>query len=205
MSTDQRVFIVDDDEAVRESLGALLESHGFSVETYPSALHFLAKCPRTASGCLLADVRMPDMDGLELQEKAAADYPDLGVVIITGHGDVPIAVRAMKAGAIDFIEKPFLEAVIVESVSRAIEHAAQARRHSIDAPAAMARLQLLTPREREVLDGLVAGLPNKTIGFDLGISARTVEIHRARVMEKMQVRSLSALVRTAIAAKILPD
>ena len=111
----------------------------------------------------------------------------------------------MKAGAIDFIEKPFLEAVIVESVSRAIEHAAQARRHSIDAPAAMARLQLLTPREREVLDGLVAGLPNKTIGFDLGISARTVEIHRARVMEKMQVRSLSALVRTAIAAKILPD
>jgi two-component system response regulator FixJ len=204
MSIEHKVFIVDDDEAVRESLGALLASHGFDVVTFPSALHFLAKCERTISGCLLADVRMPEMDGLELQEKVAADYPDLGVVIITGHGDVPIAVRAMKAGAIDFIEKPFLEDMIVESVRRAIEHAAQTQRHHMDTPAAIARLKLLTPREREVLDGLVAGLPNKTIGYDLGISARTVEIHRARVMEKMQVRSLSALVRSAIAANIVP-
>lgn len=204
MEPEACVFIVDDDDAARESLDALLTSHGFSVTTFPSALHFLAKCDRAASGCLIADVRMPEMDGLELQEKVAADYPDLAVIIITGHGDVPIAVRAMKAGAVDFIEKPFLEDAIVESVTRAIEHAAQSRSHFIDGDAATMRLQLLTPREREVLEGLVAGLPNKTIGYDLGISGRTVEIHRARVMEKMQAKSLSALVRMAIAARILP-
>jgi two-component system, LuxR family, response regulator FixJ len=204
MEAETKVFVVDDDDAARESLGALLASHGYSVVTFPSALHFLAKADRNVGGCLIADVRMPEMDGLELQEKAAADFPDLAVIIITGHGDVPIAVRAMKAGAVDFIEKPFLEDVIVESVGRAIEHAAQSRSHFLDTGAAMSRLQLLTPREREVLDGLVAGLPNKTIGYDLGISARTVEIHRARVMEKMQARSLSALVRLAIAARIMP-
>jgi two-component system response regulator FixJ len=204
MSSESAVFVVDDDDAARESLGALLESHGFSVTTFPSALHFLAKCDRNAGGCLVADVRMPEMDGLELQEKVAADFPDLGVIIITGHGDVPIAVRAMKAGAVDFIEKPFLEDVIVESVGRAIAHVAQNRSSYIDTSAAMARLELLTPREREVLTGLVAGLPNKTIGYDLGISARTVEIHRARVMEKMQAKSLSTLVRIAIAARIMP-
>ncbi|MDB5397590.1 MAG: response regulator receiver protein [Rhodospirillales bacterium] len=205
MSTEPNVFIVDDDDAVRESLGALLESHGFTVVTFPSALHFLARCDRAASGCLVADVRMPDMDGLELQEKVAADFPDLGVVIITGHGDVPIAVRAMKAGAVDFVEKPFLEDLILETVRQAIEHAARSRRHHFDITLAMPRLALLTPREREILDALVAGMPNKTIGYDLGISARTVEIHRARVMEKMQVRSLSALVRIAIAAGIVPS
>lgn len=204
MSSESAVFVVDDDDAARESLGALLEAHGFTVATFPSALHFLAKCDRNASGCLVADVRMSEMDGLELQEKVAADFPDLGVIIITGHGDVPIAVRAMKAGAVDFIEKPFLEDIIVESVERAIAHVAQNRSSYIDTNAAMARLELLTPRERQVLTGLVAGLPNKTIGYDLGISARTVEIHRARVMEKMQARSLSTLVRIAIAARIMP-
>jgi two-component system response regulator FixJ len=122
---------------------------------------------------------------------------------MTGHGDVPIAVRAMKAGAVDFVEKPFTEDIIVEIVCRAIEQAALSRRHHSDTTAAVARLALLTPREREVLEGLVAGLPNKTIGYDLGISARTVEIHRARVMEKMQVRSLSALVRLAMAAGVM--
>ncbi len=203
MSSEQHVYIVDDDDSVRESLAALLESYDFTVTTFPSALHFLAKCDRTVSGCLLADVRMPEMDGLELQEKVAASYPDLAVVIITGHGDVPVAVRAMKAGAIDFIEKPFLEDVMVETVRRAIDQVAHSRRHHTDVAAATARLDLLTPREREVLGGLVAGLPNKTIGYDLGISARTVEIHRARVMEKMQVRSLSALVRLALAAGIV--
>jgi two-component system response regulator FixJ len=204
MSTEHKVFIVDDDDAVRDSLGGLLESHGFSIVKFPSALHFLARCDRTASGCLLADVRMPDMDGLELQEKVAADFPDLAVVIMTGHGDVPIAVRAMKAGAIDFLEKPFLEDVFIETIQRALEHAAHALRQGSDIGAGASRLALLTPREREVLEGLVSGLANKAIGYDLGISARTVEIHRARVMEKMQVRSLSALVRSAIAANILP-
>ncbi len=204
MSADQTVFIVDDDDAVRESLSALLESNGFTTLTFPSALHFLARCDRRANGCLLADVRMPEMDGLELQERVAAEFPDLAVIIITGHGDVPIAVRAMKAGANDFIEKPFDEETIVGAVRRALEQAAHTQRHGADSTAAAARLELLTPREREVLQWVVAGLPNKTIGYDLGISARTVEIHRARVMEKMQVRSLSALVRMALAAGVVP-
>lgn len=202
MSVEQKVFIVDDDEAVRESLGALLESHGFKAVAFGSALDFLTKCDRAAVGCLIADVRMPDMDGLELQEKVAVEFPDLAVVIITGHGDVPIAVRAMKAGAVDFIEKPFAEEFIVETVRRAIDQVAQSRHQASDTAAAIARLELLTPREREVLEGLVAGLPNKTIGYDLGISPRTVEIHRARVMDKMQARSLSSLVRVALAAGI---
>jgi two-component system response regulator FixJ len=204
METEQRVFIVDDDEAVRESLAALLISYGYSTVTFPSALHFLARGDREASGCLIADVRMPDMDGLELQEKVALDFPNLAVVIITGHGDVPVAVRAMKAGAVDFVEKPFGEETILETVRNALAQAVKAKRQPTDSGDGVARLDQLTPREREVLEGLVAGLPNKTIAYDLGISARTVEVHRARVMEKMQVRSLSALVRIAITAGIEP-
>jgi two-component system response regulator FixJ len=204
MTPEQQVLIVDDDEAVRESLAALLVSYGYAVTTFPSALHFLARCDRSASGCLIADVRMPEMDGLELQEKVGSDFPNLAVVIITGHGDVPIAVRAMKAGAVDFIEKPFTEETITETVKSALEQAARTRRQPGDPADGAARLDQLTPREREVLDGLVAGLPNKTIAYELGISARTVEVHRARVMEKMQARSLSALVRIALAAGVAP-
>ena len=203
MSDELGVYIVDDDDAVRESLGALLESHGFNIKTFGSAGDFLAQCGVGAAGCVLADVRMPGMDGLELQEKIALNFPDIAVIIITGHGDVPIAVRAMKGGAVDFVEKPFAEYLILESVRRALAQTSQARKQASDAIAATARLQLLTAREREVLDGLVAGLPNKTIGYDLGISSRTVEIHRARVMEKMQANSLSSLVRLAIAAGAL--
>ena len=196
------VFIVDDDEAVRESLAALLDSCGYRATAYRSAREFLAACPADASGCLLADVRMPDMDGLELQERVAAERPGLAVVIMTGHGEVPIAVRAMKAGAIDFIEKPFAEEVIIACVERAATHSKTARRKNSEVEAISGRLELLTPRERDVLDGLVKGLPNKTIAYDLGISPRTVEIHRARVMEKMQANSLSELVRMALAAGI---
>src|ERR1700751_48122 len=128
MKPEQQVLIVDDDEAVRESLAALLVSYGYAATTFPSALHFLARCERNASGCLIADVRMPDMDGLELQEKVSVDFPNLTVVIIPGHGDVPIAVRAMKAGAVDFIEKPFTEETILDTVKRALEQSAKARR-----------------------------------------------------------------------------
>jgi two-component system, LuxR family, response regulator FixJ len=202
MTSDQQIFIVDDDEAVRESLAALLTSYGYAALTFPSALHFLARADRNGSGCLIADVRMPDMDGLELQEKVAAEFPNLSVVIITGHGDVPIAVRAMKAGAIDFIEKPFSEDTILETVQHALAQAAKSSRPPGSDDEASLRLEHLTPREREVLVRLVAGQPNKTIAYDLGISARTVEIHRARVMEKMRVKSLSALVRLAISAGI---
>jgi len=204
MSRGQKVFVVDDDDAVRESLSALLISYGFETVTFEGARDFLAQCDRAATGCLIADVRMPDIGGLELQERVAAEFPDIAVVIITGHGDVPLAVRAMKAGAVDFIEKPFAEDVIVETVKRAIDHATHAHNRHLTAAAALARLELLTPREREVLDGLVAGLPNKTIGYDLGISPRTVEIHRARVMDKMEARSLSSLVRIALVAGIAP-
>lgn len=196
------VYIVDDDEAVRESLAALLESCGYQATAYRSARDFLAVCPTDATGCLLADVRMPDMDGLELQERVAVERPGLAVVIMTGHGEVPIAVRAMKAGAIDFIEKPFAEDVIIASVERAAKQSQSSRRKSSEVEAIAGRLEQLTPRERDVLDGLVKGLPNKTIAYDLGISPRTVEIHRARVMEKMQANSLSELVRMALSAGI---
>jgi two-component system response regulator FixJ len=202
MPTERRVFVVDDDEPVRESLAALLESHGYPTRTFPSALEFLAKTDCKAAGCLLADIRMPEMDGLELQEKVAAEYPNLAVIIITGHGDVPLAVRAMKAGAVDFLEKPFSEDLMIATVSVAFDRAASLQKAASTIEAATSRLDLLTPREHQVLEGLVAGLPNKTIGYDLGISPRTVEIHRARVMEKLQAKSLSDLVRIAIAAGV---
>ena len=190
---------------MRESPGALLDSYGFDTTTFSSAREFLTRSDRQGGGCLIADIRMPEMDGLELQEKVAADFPNIAVIIITGHGDVPIAVRAMKAGALDFIEKPFAEELMVETVRRALDEAARTGHQNADVAQAIAHLDLLTPREREVLEGLVKGLPNKTIGYDLGISPRTVEIHRARVMDKMQARSLSALVRLAIAAGIAPS
>jgi len=193
------VHLVDDDEAVRESLAALLDVHDFTVATYPSGEAFLASCPAGAAGCLLTDIRMPEMDGLALQERVAASYPDLSVIVMTGHADVPLAVRAMKAGAIDFIEKPFPAPAIVDAIERALAETAR-RRGAQPQPNTeiRERLDSLTPREREVLDGLVAGLPNKTIAYDLGISPRTVEIHRARVMEKMRAKSLSELVRHAM-------
>jgi len=205
MNDERKVFIVDDDESVRESLAALLEVHGYAVTAFDAARRFLALANPAAIGCLLTDVRMPEMDGLELQERVTSDFPGLAVIVITGHGDVPVAVRAMKAGAVDFIEKPFSEDLMLDTIRRAFARLDKAGRQSLDAAAAMARLDLLTAREREVLHGLVAGFPNKTIGYDLGISPRTVEVHRARVMDKMQARSLSDLVRMSLAAGIGPS
>jgi two-component system response regulator FixJ len=199
MIQSRSVHLVDDDEAVRDSLAALLATHDFDVSAYPSGGAFLSACPTSAVGCLVTDVRMPDMDGLTLQERVVAAYPGLSVIIMTGHADVPLAVRAMKAGAIDFIEKPFPAPVIVDAIERALGESAR-QRGPVPQPNAELRERLgsLTPRERDVLDGLVAGLPNKTIAYDLGISPRTVEIHRARVMEKMRAKSLSELVRIAL-------
>jgi two-component system, LuxR family, response regulator FixJ len=203
MSLGRIVHLIDDDEAVLDSLAALLETHGFTVEAYPSAQAFLTACPTSAAGCLLTDIRMPEMDGLALQERVVSTYPRLSVIVMTGHADVPLAVRAMKAGAIDFIEKPFPAAAIVEAIERALTESARQRDPTPEPSGEIReRLGSLTPREREVLDGLVAGLPNKTIAYDLGISPRTVEIHRARVMEKMRAKSLSELVRLAIALGI---
>lgn len=193
------VHVVDDDEAVRDSLTLLLESAGFAVRTHDSANALLAALTGT-TGCILTDVRMPEMDGLALQRHLAERGVRLPVIVMTGHGDVPIAVQAMKAGASDFLEKPFDDSQLLAAVTNAI--AASERSHDEEAAATdiARKLATLTPREREVLEKLVEGLPNKTIAYDLGSSPRTVEVHRARVMEKMGARSLPELVRMVLAA-----
>jgi two-component system response regulator FixJ len=197
-----KIYIVDDDEAVRDSLGMQLDAAGYAVKTFASGVDFLNAAPALAPGCLIADVRMPEMDGLELQNRLAALKPRFPTIVITGHGDVLMAVRAMRAGAVDFVEKPFAEEAILASIRLAQSRLGPLQGHDDEAEPAVARLALLSTRERQVLEGLVAGLPNKTIAADLGISPRTVEIHRARVMDKMQARSLSQLVRLALAAGV---
>lgn len=202
MSDQGPVFIVDDDADVRDSLRALLESAGFAVEDYDSATGFLAGMSLDDGACLVADIRMPDMDGLTLQEELVRRQANLPVIIVTGHGDVPLAVRAMKAGAIDFIEKPYDDELLLSSVRRAREQSLNRQAKSSNAKEAETRVASLTAREREVLEHLVAGQPNKVIAHELGISPRTVEIHRAHLMEKMQARSLSDLVRLALTAGV---
>jgi two-component system, LuxR family, response regulator FixJ len=198
------VYVVDDDEAVRESLSALLEANSYTVRTFELARDFLDAAPTLRPGCLVADIRMPEMDGLQLQRELTARAFKFPLIVITGHGDVPLAVRAMKVGAIDFIEKPFAAAAMVASVNAALARLATATREDPLAATALSRLALLSRREREVLQGLLAGLPNKSIACDLAISPRTVEIHRARVMDKMGARSLSELIRVSLAAGLRP-
>ncbi len=205
MSRDFTIFVVDDDEAVRDSLRALLGSAGLTVEAYASGREFLEGYAPHRRGCLLLDVRLPDMSGLELQRTLAAQEVGLAVIMITGHGDVPMAVNAMKAGAVDFIEKPYRDDTILGCIERARDLDQSARSRDGSTTDAAARIALLTAREREVLDHLIIGRPNKVIAHELGISARTVEVHRARVMEKMQADSLSHLVRMALAAGIDPQ
>jgi len=205
MARKPTIFIVDDDEAVRDSLELLLQAAGFpQIATYESSLGFLASARPEPGDCLLLDVRMPDMDGLELQAELNRRAVRLPVIVMTGHGDVPIAVRAMKAGAADFIEKPFTDDLLIDGVRRALALSAETLRVSGETTEISRRFETLTAREREVLEGMVAGHPNKVIAHDLGISPRTVEIHRARVMNKMEARSLSALVRMAVAAGMAP-
>jgi len=193
------VHVIDDDEAMRESLSLLLESAGLSVQTYASATAFLAALPNLDVGCVLTDVQMPGLNGLELQRRLTKLGIRLPVIVMTGHGDVPIAVEALKAGAADFLEKPFVQLLAV--VSSALAASEQTHDEAIAMARIAERLASLTPREREVLGHLVTGHPNKTIAYDLGASPRTIEVHRARVMEKMRARSLSELVRMAIAAE----
>jgi two-component system response regulator FixJ len=197
MKPDPVIFVVDDDEAVRDSLCFLLEAAGYRCAAFPSGAALLQARPALSFGCLLLDVRMPEIDGVTTLERLRAEGFLLPTIIITGHADVPLAVRAMKAGARDFIEKPFSDGVILEAIAAALSAEANAPGQE-----AVAKVASLSPREREVLEGLVAGLPNKTIAYDLGISPRTVEIHRAHVMEKLAARSLSDLVRTALAAGV---
>lgn len=193
------VHVVDDDPGVRDSLAFLLETAGLAVRTYDSAAAFLAVAPELAAGCVLTDVRMPGMDGLTLQRRLAALGGNLAVVVMTGHGDVPIAVEALKAGARDFLEKPFPDDRLLAVVQEALAASRQARDEYEATAGIAARHASLTPREREVLEHLVAGHPNKTIAYDLGTSPRTVEVQRARVMEKMGARSLAELVRMVLA------
>jgi two-component system response regulator FixJ len=189
------VHIVDDEEAVRNSLAFLLSTSGFAVRTHDSASAFLAMAPSIGNGCLVTDLRMPDMNGVELLRKLREADAMLPAVVITGHGDVQMAVEAMKNGALDFIEKPFADDVLIESINRAVNQAGNQQRNDEAVEAVRRRLALLSERERQVLDGVVAGRPNKVIAFELGISPRTVEVHRAGLMGKMQAKTLPELVR----------
>jgi two-component system response regulator FixJ len=202
MQDNRIVHIVDDDEAVRQSLAFLLGSAGLAVRLYDSATAFLAGLSGVKGGCLITDLRMPGMTGLELLHALRAKACGLPAIVITGHGDVALAVEAMKAGAIDFIEKPFDEEEILNAVHVALERGGEG--DGGDGSAIAARLASLSERERQVLEGLIAGQPNKTIAYDLGISPRTVEVYRANLMTKMGARSLSELIRMAILAKVAP-
>jgi two-component system, LuxR family, response regulator FixJ len=204
MPSDQAiVHVIDDDEAVRQSLAFLLAAAGIEVQTYESATAFLDVATTVKTGCVITDVRMPEVSGIDLLRRLEEFKLGVPVIVITGHGDVPLAVEAMKIGAVDFIEKPFDDEVLLTSVRSALnrldrDHKRQAERREVEA-----RLATLSSRERDVLEGLVAGQANKQIAYELGISPRTIEIYRANLMTKMQAASLSDLVRMALTAGIL--
>ena len=191
------VFIVDDDESVRQSLELLLSSVGLDVRTYPSAQEFLKGVSPEAPGCLITDVRMPGMTGLDLQERCAAAGLFLPIIFITGHGTVPMSVRAMKAGAIDFLQKPFEEQDLLHAINRAIERDRQAAGQRDELEKIQRLVNALSPREFEVFTLLAAGMSNKQVAYKLGTSERTIKAHRSRIMEKMNAGSLADLVRYA--------
>jgi two-component system, LuxR family, response regulator FixJ len=194
------IYLVDDDDSVRRSVGFMLRTSRLEVHSYSDGSSFLKEVKQLEPGCVLLDIRMPRMDGLEVQAELAERGIAYPVVVMTGHGDVDVAVRAMKAGAVDFIEKPFDKQVMLEAVEEGFNRLDRSSENSQRQKEASVRLNALTPREYEVLEGLVKGYPNKTIGYDLGISARTVEIHRANVMKKLDVFNLSDLLRIAFSA-----
>jgi len=191
------VYIVDDDDAVRDSLAWLLSSVKMPVRAFASAEEFLEALDPTPTGCVLIDVRMPGTSGLQLQEILKDRAANLSVIIVTGHADVPMAIRAMKAGAVDFVEKPFNDQQVLELISKAMEKNTRAVRNIAHNDEIRGRYDTLTPREVEVFRGLIAGLPNKSIAADLGLSQKTIEIHRAKVMKKMQAKSFAELVAMA--------
>ena len=189
------VYLVDDDEAVRDSLGILLRSVGLASEVYASALEFLEHFDPQRHACLVADIRMPGLSGLELQQRLNEQHADIPIIFITGHGDVPMAVTAMKSGATDFIQKPFRDQDLLDRIAKALEIDRARRASRAEGDAIRERLALLTPRETEVMERVVKGQANKVIAMDLGVSQRTVELHRARVMRKLRMRSLAELVQ----------
>lgn len=200
MSDKRLIHIIDDEDSIRRSAGFMLKTSGFAVETWTSGVEFLKNVKNAAPGCILLDVRMPEMDGLEVQQELSQRGVSMPVVVLTGHGDITIAVRAMKAGAVDFIEKPFEKAVLLSAIETAFERMDDVDGRASRAADAAVLIAALTGREQDVLKGLAHGLPNKTIAYDLGISPRTVEVHRANLMTKLNVRSLSEALRIAFAA-----
>ena len=206
MPTDQTIHVIDDDDAARDSLAFLLQSADMNVVTYESAKSFISSLPKANAGCVITDVRMPGMSGVDLLRRLKELGIDIPVIVITGHGDVQLAVEAMKTGAVDFLEKPFDDEVMLASVRSALSKGERAAHHDAERLALNERLATLSSRERDVLEGLVEGHPNKIIAFNLGISPRTVEIYRANVMTKMKAESLSVLVRMALLSGMLkPD
>jgi len=205
MPSDVVVHVIDDDDAVRESLEFLLRTARLEVRTYESAAAFLGILPRVEVGCIITDVRMPELSGIDLLKRLNELDVRVPVIVITGHGDVPLAVEAMKFGAVDFFEKPFDDEALVAAVRSALDQRKDDSKRKAEVSLINSRLTELSNRERQVLEGLVAGRPNKVIAYDLGISPRTVEIYRANLMTKMQASSLSDLVRMAIVAGILDN
>jgi len=205
MPSNGKVYVIDDDEAMRDSLSFLLESAGFDVTLFESALKFLDALPELAFGCVVSDVRMPGLDGIELLKRMKTRTGALPIIIMTGHGDIPLAVEAMKLGAIDFLEKPFEDDRLITMIEMAVQQAAPAAKNQALTQEIVARVATLSPRERQVMDGLIAGLSNKMIARDYDISPRTIEVYRANVMTKMQANSLSELVRFAMRAGLLND
>ncbi|MCZ4088959.1 response regulator FixJ [Sinorhizobium psoraleae] len=203
--TDYTVHIVDDEEPVRKSLAFMLTMNGYAVKIHQSAASFLSFAPNVRNGILVTDLRMPEMSGVELIRRLGDLKIRIPSIVITGHGDVPMAVEAMKAGALDFIEKPFEDSVIIEAIERASEQLNVPEADVDEIRAVQERLHTLSERERQVLSAVVAGLPNKSIAYDLDISPRTVEVHRANVMGKMKAKSLPHLVRMALAAGFGPS
>ena len=204
MSNGAVVHLIDDDEDIRRALAFLLGTAGLAVRVHESALKFLENLDTLQPGCIVSDVRMPGMDGLELQQRLKTMGVEMPIIIMTGHADVPLAVQAMKAGAVDFIEKPFDDETLLSAIRIALDVYDKNGQSSIEIAQIQARLDTLSAREKEVLEGLLAGHANKTIAYDLELSPRTVEVHRANVMSKMKARSLSELVRMAMLAKTLP-
>lgn len=200
-----KVFVIDDDEAMRDSLEFLLGAADFDVTLFESAQHFVDALPGIASGCVVSDIRMPGIDGIELLKRLKAERRTIPVLIMTGHGDVPLAVEAMKLGAVDFLEKPFEDDRLIGMIDIALKQAESGARSEAAALDIAARAESLSPRERQVMEGLVAGLSNKQIARDYDISPRTIEVYRANVMTKMQAGSLSELVRLAIRAGAVKD
>jgi len=188
------VYLVDDDEAVRDSLGILLKSIGFMHESYASALDFLEHYDPKRHACLVADIRMPGLSGLELQQRLNEQGAEIPIIFITGHADVPMAVTAMKSGAADFVQKPFRDQDLIDRIHKGLQRDSERRVTRAEEDEIRARIALLTPRESEVMRRVVRGQANKVIAMDLGVSQRTVELHRARVMRKLKMRSLAELV-----------